>query len=119
MRTIVSKYIYILILTFSIQLSLSVQLLLIYNSEWLGTDHLLTSLKIKSDIHHFFSLCRLHGDEIRGRDAADVRSVLHSPVVWWRQTVLVRLLRVRQDHAQGEDAVPSEIFLPGRGALLP
>lgn len=52
----------------------------------------------------FVFLCRLHGDEIRGWDAADVWSVLHSPVVWWRQTVLVRLLRVRQDHAQGEDA---------------
>lgn len=64
--------------------------------------------KQKDEKHTDLSLVflrRLHGDEICRRDAADVWSVLHSQVVWRRQTVLVSLLRVRQDHAQGEDAV--------------
>lgn len=31
----------------------------------------------------FFSL-RLHGNEVCWRDAADVWSVLHPQVIWWR-----------------------------------
>lgn len=31
-----------------------------------------------------FPPSRLHGNEVRRRDAADVRSVLHPQVVWWR-----------------------------------
>lgn len=59
---------------------------------------------LHTDLQFVFP-CRLHGDENRWGDAADVWSFLHSQVVWWRQTVLVCLLRVCQDHAQGEDAV--------------
>lgn len=60
--------------------------------------------------------CRLHGDEVRRGDAADVRGVLHPQVVWWRQIVLVRFLRVRQDDAEGEDAAS---FLSLFSAFLP
>ena len=51
--------------------------------------------------------CRLHGDEGHWGDAADVWSVLHPEVVWRRPAVLDRVLRVRQDHAQGQEAVLS------------
>lgn len=61
--------------------------------------------KIPSDLPFaVFSPIRLHGNEVRGRDAADVRSVLHPQVVWWRQTLLVCVLRVRQDHTEGVGA---------------
>lgn len=51
--------------------------------------------------------CRFHGDEDCWRDAAYVRCFLHPKVIWWRQVVLGRLLRVRQDHAQGKDTALS------------
>lgn len=57
---------------------------------------------IHSDLPFVFSR-RLLGNEIRRGDAADVWSILHSQIFWWRQTVLVCLLRVRQDHAKGGD----------------
>lgn len=53
------------------------------------------------------SPCRLHGDEVRWGDAADVGGVLHSALVRWRQALLGCLLGVRQDYYQGEGEVYS------------
>lgn len=57
-------------------------------------------------IHTFMFPCRFYGDEICRGDAADVWSVLHPQVFWRRFSVLVSVLRVCQDHAQGEAAAP-------------
>lgn len=57
---------------------------------------------VDSDLPCVFSP-RLHGNEVHRGDAADVWSILHSQIFWWRQTVLVYLFRVRQDHAKGGD----------------
>lgn len=56
--------------------------------------------------HTCVFLCRFYGDEICRGDAADVWSVLHPQVFRRGHSVLVRVLRVRQDHAQGEAAAP-------------
>lgn len=50
--------------------------------------------------------CRFYGDEICRGDAADVWSVLHPQVFWRRYSVLVGVLGIRQDYAQGEAAAP-------------
>lgn len=50
--------------------------------------------------------CRFYGDEICWGDAANVWSVLHPQVFWWRFALLVSVLGVRQDYAQGEAAAP-------------
>lgn len=66
---------------------------------------IMINLSAESSSSNFLEfLCRLHGNEDRRGDAANVRSFLYSEIVWWRQTLLDCFLRVRQDHAEGEKA---------------